>query len=115
MIRDAIARAAAGSAPKPTLSPEQAASRKAALMADKGWAKRYIEGGNAERQEMRDLHHAMAGTRAPSGTPHSIAQNRINALRADPAWRQRYIDGDATARAEATELHHALAASDDNP
>jgi hypothetical protein len=95
------------------MTKEQAVARKAALLNDREWAKRYMAGGHAEREEMRRLLHTVAGVPAPTGTSLSIGQTKLNALRADREWSKRYIEGDVKARAEATELHHAIAAAED--
>jgi hypothetical protein len=92
------------------MTKEQAVARVAALRSDKQWTARYLAGGNAERQEMRQLNATLAGVPAPTGTPQSIAQARLNALMADKAWGARYLDGGAAERSEMRDLNAIVAA-----
>jgi hypothetical protein len=108
MMSIGVIAKSAGQETKP-MTRDQAFSRRAELLKDRGWAKRYIDGGVVERSEMRQVEAAMVGEPAVTETPREQAQSRRNELLADPAWRALYLNGDTAARATMSGINKTLA------
>jgi len=95
------------------MTREQAVIRRAELLRDREFGKRYLAGDAAARTEMAALHRILAGVPTRKTTPSQDASTRRALLVNDPAWRQRYLAGDGEARAEMAGLIDTIAAEED--
>ena len=99
--------------PDPAMTAADAAARHRDLMADKGWAARFLKGGADERAELRYLQHLLAGVpHAPAPPGREQAITRKVELEADPAFVGKYLAGDVDAQREWRALNDTIVAAE---
>jgi hypothetical protein len=93
------------------MTKDQATARKAALMRDHEWVKRYTIGGSAETNELTALNQIITGTAPTAMSERDQAEARKQGLTKDRDWVARYLNGGVAETQEMDALNKAIVGS----